>query len=177
MFAPPVKEVETGEGSPLRDAESPTAERVVMERPGERVEHMGRVVERPGERIERVVEKESWVEKMERVEIPGEKVERVVVERAAGRTGRVENNRQAPVMGPRMVVPNAAPEKSLPPVAAQPPPALVIGKITVEVLQPPPTAVAAAAKNKRPRAARQAVPARRQTSDGPPKLGFGLGQL
>jgi hypothetical protein len=58
-------------------------------------------------------------------------------------------------------------------------PALLIGKITVEVIQPAAVAatLAAAARNRRPRASRPASPPRRQPGEGGSKLGFGLGQL
>ena len=73
------------------------------------------------------------------------------------------------------VTPNGSPERPLAPAAHAPGPALVIGKITVEV-QAPQKPVVTASANRNRRAARPAAPARR-TMEGPSRLGFGFGQL
>jgi hypothetical protein len=56
-------------------------------------------------------------------------------------------------------------------------PALVIGKITVEVIQPAAAVAATAARNRRPRPSGPAGPSRRSPGSSASRLGFGLGQI
>jgi hypothetical protein len=168
--------------------------RVEIERSGERIspergQRVDQVVERHST-IEWVPERQSDTQQPAGLRSESEAIPVValtstpastVTPAPAAATGQAQqpSNPATPKEAQRIVAANAAFEKPLAP-AAQPRPALVIGKITVEVQAPPSPAVsaaaraAAAAKNRRPRAA---APARRQLPHDPSKLGFGLGQL